>query len=212
MKQYTVYKVSAPIEITGAGVDPEWSEAPILEDFSYPWRADSPPQTSFRALWSQEYLFFLFEAMDPVIQFKVDRLQKVEPVDSDRVELFFKADDKMNPYYSLEMDALGRVLDTEGRFYRKIDFDWQWPSGHLEVKAEIKEGSYTVEGQISLESLRQLGMYKDDRQLQVGVYRAEYVFEEMRRVNARWISWVDPQSEQPDFHIPTSFGIFKLED
>ena len=144
---------------------------------------------------------------------KKEGLGEKDVVESDRVEIFFKADDKMNPYYALELDALGRVLDTEGKFYRDIDFDWTWPEGHLKVKANTDQEGYTVEGSISFESLRKLGMYKDDKILNAGLYRGEYgTTESSGKVQTKWISWVIPKSEKPDFHIPSSFGVLKLED
>ena len=118
----------------------------------------------------------------------------------------------MNPYYALEMDALGRVLDTQGRFYRNIDYDWDWPEGQLILKASIDDTGYWVEGSISFESLRQLGMYKDDQILKAGLYRGEYQTKENEEIETKWISWILPDSPKPDFHIPSSFGILKLED
>lgn len=212
IKTYQVRKIKQAIEITGIGSDSLWEKAEILNDFSYPWRDETSPATIFKALWNENHLFFLYRAHDPDIITKKNDLDKWDVVDSDRVEIFFKANDQMNPYYSLEMDALGRILDTEGRFYRKIDFAWNWPKDHLQVMASIDEDGYWVEGAISLESLRQLGMYQDDQILHAGLYRAEYVKDKAGTIYAKWISWMKPDSPQPDFHIPSSFGIFKLMD
>ena len=131
-------------------------------------------------------------------------------VHSDRVELFFKGSSDKAPYYSLELDALGRILDTEGIFYKKVDFDWTWPDDGLEVKASIDKSGYWVEGRISFASLRTLGLYNDGI-LRTGLYRAEYVTQKDGVIRPQWISWVHPESETPNFHIPSSFGILKLE-
>jgi len=210
LKTYTVKKIDRSIEITGKGTDPYWDKADNLLDFSYPWREETAPQTSFRALWSDTHLYFLYRATDPDIILKERGMGERDAVESDRVEIFFKADDKMDPYYALEMDALGRVLDTEGRFHRNIDYDWNWPKGQLVLEATRDEEGYFVEGSISFASLRQLGMYKDDQLLKAGLYRGEYVTDDNGDIVTKWISWVMPDSETPDFHIPSSFGLLKL--
>lgn len=210
MKSYTVKKIDQTIEITGKGTDIIWKKANDLTDFSYPWRTEIAPKTSFKALYNDTHFYFLYRATDPDIITKERGLGERDAVDSDRVEIFFKANDKMNPYYALEMDALGRVLDTEGRFYRKIDFDWGWPKGELLLKATTDQEGYWVEGSISFQSLRKLGMYKDDHILKAGLYRGEYVTEANGDIITKWISWVKPAAEKPDFHIPSSFGILKL--
>lgn len=209
---YNVHKIDHPIQVTGKGSDPLWKKAEVLDAFSYPWREEMAPVTKFRALWNEQHFYFLYSAFDADIIAKKQGLEERDPVNADRVEIFFKADDRMDPYYSLEMDALGRILDTEGRFYRNIDFNWNWPAGHLIVEASIDDDRYWVEGNISLESLRQLGLYKDDNLLKAGLYRGEYYTDDNGHINAKWISWVKPDSEKPDFHIPSSFGLLKLLD
>lgn len=82
--------------------------------------------------------------------------------------------------------------------------------GHLTVKASIDEMGYWVEGAISLKSLRYLGMYKNDGILKAGLYRGEYSTDADGSTKPRWLSWINPRSERPDFHIPSSFGILKL--
>ena len=210
LKTYTVNKVNKEIELTGIGSDIAWQEANELTDFFYPWREETAPQTSFKALYSETHLYFLYRATDPEIIAKERGLGERDAVDSDRVEIFFKSDDNMNPYYALEMDALGRVLDTEGRYYRNIDYDWDWPAGQLVLKASTDAQGYWVEGSITFQSLRQLGMYKDDHILKAGLYRGEYVTESNGDIITKWISWVRPDAVEPDFHIPSSFGILQL--
>ena len=123
MKSYTVKKISQAIEITGEGTDKTWKKANKLKRFSYPWRTETAPATTFRALYTNSHLYFLYRATDDEIIAKEKRLGERDVVDSDRVEIFFKADDKMNPYYTLEMDALGRVLDSEVHYHRKFNLN-----------------------------------------------------------------------------------------
>lgn len=212
LKTYRVNKIQSSIELTGLGNDPSWSKAVVLDDFTYPWREEPAPKTEFRALWTETHFYFLYHVADDEIITPRRGLGERDAVDSDRVEIFFKADDQMDPYYALEMDALGRCLDTEGKFYRNIEFDWNWPEGHFVLKASQHPEGYVVEGSITLSSLTSLGLYHDDRILRAGLYRGEYASREIGEIGVKWISWVLPDSEKPDFHIPSSFGILKLED
>ncbi len=214
-KPTAVYQVKripvGSLEIDGRGSSPAWEQATILSSFSYPWREDSPPPTVFRALWDGTQLFFLYRASDPLIITPQTGEPEKDVLGSDRVEIFFKADDAMNPYYTLEMDALGRIFDAECRFYRQVDAAWPWPAGQLVLRASQDEEGYTVEGAISIASLQQLGMLKGNT-LQAGLYRGEYLLREDGTTETRWISWIRPDSEKPDFHIPSSFGALILEE
>ena len=210
LKTYKVNKINKDIKLTGMGTDNAWQDARELTDFSYPWRTEKAPTTAFKALYNDTNFYFLYRATDPDIITKKRGIGERDVVNSDRVEIFFKSDDRMDPYYALEMDALGRVSDTECKFYRDIDYDWKWPAGHLVLKATTDPSGYWVEGSITFESLRQLGMYKDDQILKAGLYRGEYVTKADDTIEVKWISWVRPDSEKPDFHIPSSFGILEL--
>lgn len=211
-KKYQVKKINQLVQITGKGSDRCWKKAEKLTDFSYPWRTDTPPKTEFKALYSETHFYFLYWAADTEIIQKERSLTARETVHSDRVELFFKGKTDKAPYYSLELDALGRILDTSANFYKKVDSDWAWPAGHLVVKASRDQRGYWVEGSISFASLRNLGLYHDDGILRTGLYRAEYVMQSDGVVRPHWISWIAPNSETPNFHIPSSFGILELED
>lgn len=45
-----------------------------------------------------------------------------------------------------------------------------------------------------------------------GVYRAEFSTPEKDGDDPimEWISWVDPKTEEPDFHVNSSFGEFRF--
>ncbi len=209
-KTYSVKKIKKSIQLTGNGADRQWKKAKKLCDFPYPWRAETAPKTEFKALYDDTHFYFLYRATDAEIIQKSKGLGEMDVVASDRVELFFKGATDDAPYYSLELDALGRILDTEGYFYKKVDFAWTWPTDGLVVKASMDETGYWVEGSISFASLRALGLYHDDGILRTGLYRAEYVTQADGKVRPQWISWIHPDAETPNFHIPSSFGILEL--
>jgi Carbohydrate family 9 binding domain-like len=208
---YSVKKISpGSLHINGKGDATAWTVANVLTHFIYPWENTTAPATSFSALWDGEWLYCLYIVKDDSVITYINKNQKNETAASDRVEIFFKADDKMSPYYCLEMDATGRVLDYNAVFYRQMNYEWQWPKAQLVIKTSRTKDGYILEAVISISSLQTLGLLKDNR-LQAGLFRAECTGIENGKSNLKWISWIDPKSAVPDFHIPAAFGILKLE-
>jgi hypothetical protein len=212
-KPYIARKISGDITMTGDGSCPAWQHAESLSDFSYPWENETAPRTVFKSLHSEGWVFFLFEVDDR--QVHVDKIanNKLAVIDSSRVEIFFRKDERLSPYYCLEMDAAGRVLDYCGHLHRQFDFGWTWPANALVVKASTHPVGYTVEAAVSKDSLNLLGLLSAVKpELQAGLFRAECTYTVAPRDHMRWISWVRPDSPSPDFHIPTAFGVLSLVD
>ena len=186
-----------------------WGKANCLTDFSSPWKNDPISKIEFRALYDFENFYFNFKVFDTDIY--ID--QKDDSVDSignsDRVELFFRANDSLNPYYCLEMDTAARIMDFEAKPNKDFDFNWKWPKEHLEVKSSREENSFTVEGRISIASLKELNLIQNNT-IETGVYRAKFSKDENQNYEPTWISWVNPNTPEPNFHIASSFGKFIL--
>ena len=208
---YQVKKVPAgSIQVDGGGASQAWSQAAFLSDFVYPWDSAAAPATSFAALWDGDWFYGLFRVQDDSVITLVKDNNKMEVGASDRVEIFLKKDDAMNPYYCLEMDADSRVLDYNAFYYRKMNYPWHWPNGQLIIKTSRIQKGYILEFAISIRSLKELGLLSDGR-LQAGLFRAECVGFVNGRADLRWISWIRPRSDHPDFHIPSAFGTLILE-
>ncbi|MEJ7646360.1 MAG: sugar-binding protein [Chryseolinea sp.] len=190
-------------------IDKNWNDAEELTDFKYPWDSGQAPHTSFRALHDASWLYFLFEAADKNVIIHVVTNDKWEVVSSDRVEIFFRSNDEMNPYYCLEIDPKGRVLDYEATFHRQFNYPWTWPKDQLKITATEITGGYRVEFAISKKAMLDLGLLKGDR-IEAGLYRANCVQAIDAQAHMEWISWVHPDSATPDFHIPSSFGTLRL--
>ncbi|MFY0650584.1 MAG: carbohydrate-binding family 9-like protein [Cyclobacteriaceae bacterium] len=199
MKAYKVNKV------IGEFSDDSWQHANILDDFSYPWQDDLAPPMTFRALHDRNNFYFKYEVVDPNKFTYVEKNDKMEVVNSERVEIFFQVDEKLETYYCLELDPNERVLDYKASFYRQMQFDWQWPDSALKVKTTCSKSGYELTGQINIQSLRQLGILKGDR-IKAGLFRGECTGLEGSQADLKWISWVDPLTKEPDFHVPSAFG------
>jgi len=188
--------------------DPFWTGAEVLSTFVYPWDKEPPPTTIFRSLHNKRYFYFRFDVIDSCIVVERNTSDKMAVLNSDRVEIFFRSDEKMQPYYGLEMDPLGRVLDYKADFYRKFDYKWSWKG--ITVRSAFTLNGYRVWGCIPLNSLRLFNLISGNK-LQGGLFRGKCMSVSPGVVSFKWISWMKPHSEQPDFHIPSAFGELMLE-
>jgi hypothetical protein len=137
--------------------------------------------------------------------------EKERVLGSDRVEIFVTPDLGLNPYFCLEMAPNGDFYGYRARTYREFDDDFQWQG--LELSSRIAGTRYTVEGSLLLSTLRELGVLAPGaRQLLAGVYRAQFSHLPNGDVHRGWMSWLDPKTVKPDFHVPSSFGAFELVD
>jgi Carbohydrate family 9 binding domain-like len=202
MKRYSVRAANAVVD---------WSVATCLSDFSFPWEGTAPAPTEFRALWTPERLHFRFDCRDEDLVLGSGASAKERVLGSDRVEIFVTPDLSLDPYFCLEMTPRGDVYGYQARSYRQFDDEFQWQG--LELSPHIDGQRYSVEGSLSLAGLKELGVLQADaREFFVGVYRAEFSHLPDGGVHFGWMSWVDPQTKTPDFHVPSSFGVFELCD
>ena len=185
------------ITVDGLLDDAAWSDAALETGFSFPWQERTAPATEFRALVDADLLYFAFrvEDADIVIDPGDDEMSVAR---GDRVELFFTPDASLDDYICFEIDPSGRVLDYRASYYREFDSEWDLPG--LVVAATLTDAGYIVEGRLPLEALPTSG------RISTGIFRAEYSHREGDEPLAEWISWVTPDSEEADFHIPSAFG------
>ena len=186
-----------------------WEKANCLTDFCSPWKTEPFSKIEFRARWNADYLYFNFQVFDSEIY--IDRKDNSTDsiCNSDRVELFFRKDEQLSPYYCLEMDVDTRILDFEAYPKWNFDYDWKWPKGHLEIYSFKNPNSFTVQGKISMTSLIELDLVKNNV-IEVGVYRAKFSKDKNGNYEPTWITWVNPNTAEPNFHIASSFGKFVL--
>ena len=178
---------------------------------TFPWRDRAAPPTAFSLQFDGEALYFAFRVTDEDVVI-IDGSPENERLvaQGDRVEMFFAQDLDLKEYYSLEIDPKARVLDYRGSFYRRFDNDWDFPG--LEVATRQRPDGYDVEGRLSMSALESLGLrISPDQPLLTGVYRGEFSRRTDGGIDESWISWVRPDVEKPDFHIPSSFGCLRLQ-
>ncbi|MFG4001746.1 sugar-binding protein [Flavobacterium aquidurense] len=186
-----------------------WEKANCLTDFCSPWKKDPVSKIEFRALWDLDNLYFNFRVFDTDVYIDQEDGSFDSIGNSDRVELFFRTNDSLNPYYCLEIDTAVRIMDFKAYPERNFDYDWKWPKKEIEVTTSKDDISFTVQGRISIQSLRDLNLIQNNT-IEAGVYRAKFSLAQNLQYEPTWISWVNPNTEKPNFHIASSFGKFVL--
>ncbi|MBA6152865.1 carbohydrate-binding family 9-like protein [Gelidibacter maritimus] len=211
MKTYKVNVIDSNImEINGKANHPLWENAVVLKDFSSPWISEDFEDIEFRALYDGTHLFVAFKVNDSSLHMVSTDNSKKSVDNSDRVELFLRSDKHLNPYYCLEIDPLARVQDFMARPNKVFDYQWDWPKQDLNIKSNITSKSFTVELAISIDSLKRFNLIQKDGHIEAGIYRAKYNQKQDGQFEPTWITWIDPQTETPNFHTASSFGKLKL--
>ena len=211
-KEYEVKLIEKKqLLISGKGDDSLWHTAKVLTDFCSPWNEEKQSEIIFKALWDRENFFFNFTVLDTAIHLEKTDTSVGSIGNSDRVELFFRPDDSLNPYYCLEIDTAARIMDFIAYPGKKFDFNWNWPKDAIDVKSSVNVDSYTVEGAISIASLKRLNLIKNNK-IETGVFRAKYNQKDYFGFEPTWITWVNPNTETPNFHVASSFGNFVLQE
>lgn len=205
----------AGITVDGELGEPAWGRAGTLIDFEDPWTrnlasgtAASVAETTFKAIADDKNLYFAFTCRENTP--KVERMWQGKKTlnNEDRVEIYFAPDENLDPYYCVEIDPEGRVHDFAASLPRRFDESWSMPG--LRTAGKKTASGYVVEGSIPLASLEALGLppARPGQSWRVGLFRAD-----LGKAGAgsdRWITWVRPNSEKPDFHTPSAFGVFRF--
>ncbi|MBX2922410.1 MAG: carbohydrate-binding family 9-like protein [Chitinophagaceae bacterium] len=195
------------IMVDGQSIEKAWLYAPPLTSFTNPWNKEVSPETSLSMLKDSTYLYFSFSAKDNKILVDPNFSTERDIEKEDRVELFFSKDREMKEYYCFEMDAKGRTLSYAAKHYRQFNFNWEPPEG-FNIAAHIHGAGYAVEGSIPLEFIHKLA---GSNVLYFGTYRAEFSKKGAATIE-NWLTWIDPKTATPDFHVPLTLGELVLSD
>ncbi len=219
----------APIELDGRADELVWSMARVEKGFIFPWKKAPAPATEFRALCDESNFYFTFRVQDDDIVTLEKLRGKEDEVFEDRVEMYFGRDEQMKEYYCLEVDSRGRAFDYRGAYPRRLDSSWTCDG--LETKAAALPDGYEVEGLIPIRTFVALGFpgLRPGVKIRCGLYRAEFSHDRSGRAVKQeasphnlgrsiegpppiedWLSWVDPKTPEPDFHVPSSMGWLEI--
>lgn len=168
-------------------------KAMTVEGFHAPW--DGKDDDTRLTMWRDaDSLYFRFDVSENTLTLaqEVSSESDIEP--EDRIELFFSATDDMStPYYGIEIDPAGNILDYKVGYYRKFDYGWTFPG--VTVKTSIAEGGYCVEAHFSRRELEALGI---GRKFWLGAFRDDFLPDG----SVVWYSRRPTSDKEPDFHKP----------
>lgn len=167
-----------------------------------PW-GDSDNTTRFSSHNTSDRFFFSFDVEDSTVLYADTVAIETGICDEDRVEIYFCQDkDLKKAYFCAEIDPLGRIMDYKAEYCRKFDYGWSFST--LEVNAGITSWGYRVNGSVSLDELRALGIDEDG--FAVGIFQADLAQDR----EAVWYSLSDSDIEEADFHCPESMLSCKM--
>lgn len=192
------------IVVDGDGAD--WRVAPALRHLTEFWAGKIEDSTALYLCHDRTNLYFLFDFVDRTMTCSYSKRESSVET-SDRVELFFSRDFSMKEYYCAEMSPTGTVLDYKAHYYRKLLYGWDMRV--LRIATRLNGSHALVEGRIPLRWLRSKGLLQPDGRMILGVFRGDYSAD--AKAEPRWWSWIDPKTPTPDFHVPASLGLLKLD-
>ena len=219
----------AKIKLDASLSEREWSLANIERHFAFPWETKPTPATEFLAFCDDAYFYFAFRVEDADVVMLDTLRHKKDVIFEDRVEIFFSPEHDVMNYFCLEIDPLGRTFDYQATYYRQ--FDREWHCEGLETVGKLTDRCYTVEVRIPLKTFESLGIssFRPGHSGMIcGLYRAEFSHDrngkpvvkdaiqpggptlEITPPLEAWMSWIDPKTPEPDFHVPSSFGRFVI--
>lgn len=189
----------------------KWKDIPTFQNFVSPWDEKPFGKTTFQYQNDTEWFYFLFDVVDDDIQLCDTSLNnELNVLQSDRVELFFAKDSLMQPYYTFEMDAAGRLFDArcyilpknkaKPKNLKQINANWDIDEADLLVKATKTKLGYQVKGKVAMSFLNNNHLVTNN-QIWCGILRADF----NSNSTTQWISAKNPKTKKPDFHC---WGVF----
>jgi len=171
-----------------------WKDAKKVECLHAPW--DSlDDNTVVRSFSTESDVFFRYDVPDTSLCAVTDYAKEEDILPEDRVEVFFSPTSGMDSYYCAEIDPNGHALDYSAKYYRKMDYGWNFSS--LKTITETRKDSYTVIAIFSKKEIEDLGVDLS-KGFYMGIFRAD--FRPDGSVN--WYSLKGTDDKSPDFHKP----------
>ncbi len=206
----------APTSITIDGIlDPSepWSVATRIDSFQFPWWEDGAREpTTARMLWDEENLYVAFVAMDAHISAYLTG-RDVPVSRDDAVEVFFACDPSdVSVYFNFEFNALGTILDRSPDDNRSGTWNSPGVQVAITIDGTMNDSTDTDQGwttEIAI-PFADLAPYAprlppaEGDQWRLNLYRIG------GEVNPQFSLWSDTQTEKPQYHVPTRFGLVRF--
>lgn len=97
--------------------------------------------------------------------------------------------------YTFTLDRAFGLIQDSGKFYLSSPIEDSLKG----LKSRYSYGD-TIRLKLRPKEIRILNFDKTERD-----------WSQLKALQENWVSWVDPDTEEPDFHVPETFGAFKLK-
>lgn len=203
-----IARLTDTLQVNGRLDEPCYARLRSVTDFkvaSHP-RAKAPATKAWLQ-WDDRGLWFAFAAHDTTLVALPPSSDEHAVDGQDRVELFLWPEGSQR-YFCLEIAPDGAVHDYAARVYRRFDDSWR-PAGAAFAVRRTTDG-YTVEGFVPIAALREMGIqsWRAGTRFYLGLYRADFSPEALN--DPVWLTWVEPNLPQPDFHVRATFALVEL--
>ena len=175
----------------------------VISGLHAPWDG-LEDNTLFHCFSDADSFYFVYEVTDSTLTCTADFKGESDVENEDRVEIFFSPERSMDVYWCAEIDPLGRVLDYSSRYYRDMDYGWNFST--MKLLGHLTENGYIVAGKVSKSELRELGCDLEGG-FWMGVFRADY----RPDMTVDWYSAVSTDDVSPDFHKPDVMFFAKIK-
>jgi hypothetical protein len=200
--------LAGPIQVDGRLEERCYERPASVTEFKVASRPDAQaPPTRTWLQWDQRGLWFAFAAQDFTLVADPPTRDEHAVDVQDRVELFLWSEHSRQ-YFCLEIAPDGAVHDYAARIYRRFDDLWS-PAG-ARFAARRTVNGYAVEGFVPLAALHGMGVrsWRAGTRFRLGLYRADFRSEAPD--DPQWLTWIDPNLPEPDFHTRATFGLVEL--
>jgi hypothetical protein len=203
-----IARLTGLVQVDGRLEEPCYQRVIPVTDFqvaSRPGAKAGPTQAWLQ--WNDAGLWFAFGAHDTTIVAAPPTGDEHAADVQDRVEIFLWPQNSRR-YFCLEIAPDGAVHDYAARIYRRFDDSWTPAGARLAARRAVD--GYTVEGLIPAAALHTMGVssWKPGTRLDLGLYRADFRPEAPE--DPTWLTWVEPNLPQPDFHVRATFAPVEL--
>ncbi|HRZ99331.1 MAG TPA: carbohydrate-binding family 9-like protein [Candidatus Paceibacterota bacterium] len=196
--------LTEPVRVDGRLGESCYERLVPVTDFKVASRPGAKaPVTKAWLQWDERGLWFAFAAHDLTLVAAPPTRDEHAVDVQDRVELFLWPEGSRN-YFCLEIAPDGAVHDYAAKVYRQFDDSWT-PTGAVFAANRTADG-YGVEGFIPIAALADLGLrpWRAGTRFHLGLYRAD--FRPGALDDPLWLTWVEPNLPQPDFHVRAAFA------
>jgi hypothetical protein len=203
-----IARLTEPIRVDGRLDEGCYQRLAPVSDFKVASRPNTKaPLTKAWLQWDERGLWFAFAAHDTTLVASPPTSDEHAVDAQDRVELFFWPEGSRK-YFCLEIAPGGVVHDYAAQVYRRFDDSWS-PAGATFVARRTEDG-YIVEGFVPVAALHEMGIgaWQAGARFHLGLYRADFRPDALD--DPVWLTWVEPNLPQPDFHLRATFALVEL--